>query len=213
MSIALDSLLLGDAPEAWRAAGFSVEGGAVVVGSVRILCTADGGGPNRWVLVSLDGAVVPDAVDGIATSSAPVEERDPTGGIEHPNGVVGFDHVVVHSPDLDRTTEALGRLGLECRRTRDVPGTGGSRPVQQRFFRAGGTILELVGPPWPSGDGPARIWGYALVAADLHRAADVLGDRLGEVKDAVQPGRRIATLRTRELGISVPVAIMSPHRR
>jgi hypothetical protein len=29
-------------------------------------------------------------------------------------------------------------------------------------------------------------------------------------KDAVQPGRRIATLRTRELGLSVPIAFMTP---
>jgi hypothetical protein len=31
------------------------------------------------------------------------------------------------------------------------------------------------------------------------------------VKDAVQPGRRITTLRTRELGMSVRTALISPH--
>jgi hypothetical protein len=35
------------------------------------------------------------------------------------------------------------------------------------------------------------------------------GSLLGGVKDAVQPGRRIATLR-REARLSVPVAFMSP---
>jgi hypothetical protein len=36
----------------------------------------------------------------------------------------------------------------------------------------------------------------------------VLGDRLGEARDAVQEGRRIATLR-REAGLAVPLAFMT----
>jgi hypothetical protein len=36
-----------------------------------------------------------------------------------------------------------------------------------------------------------------------------LGDRVGEVRDAIQPGRRIATLR-RSAGLSLPVALMTP---
>jgi hypothetical protein len=32
----------------------------------------------------------------------------------------------------------------------------------------------------------------------------------GRVKDAVQPGRRITTLRTRDLGTSVRTVLMSP---
>ena len=34
------------------------------------------------------------------------------------------------------------------------------------------------------------------------------GDRLGTVKDAVQPGRRIASLR-KEAGLALPIAFMS----
>jgi len=51
----------------------------------------------------------------------------------------------------------------------------------------------------------------ALECDDLDLAAHRLGEALGTVKDAVQPGRRIATVRTKELGISVPIALMSPH--
>ena len=36
-----------------------------------------------------------------------------------------------------------------------------------------------------------------------------LGERVGEVRDAVQPGRRIATLR-RSAGLAIPVALMTP---
>ena len=37
----------------------------------------------------------------------------------------------------------------------------------------------------------------------------MLGERAGEVRDAVQPGRRIATLR-RSAGLAIPVALMTP---
>jgi hypothetical protein len=45
---------------------------------------------------------------------------------------------------------------------------------------------------------------------DLDATAAALGERLGAVKDAVQPGRRIATLR-RQAGAGVPLAFMSPE--
>jgi len=120
----------------------------------------------------------------------------------HPNGVVAIDHVVVTSPDPARTIAALQAVGLEPRRTRD------HGVMRQTFFRLGPVILELVGPPAPDGDGPARFWGIAFTVADLDATARYLGDRLGTVKDAVQPGRRIASLR-KEAGLAVPMAFMS----
>ena len=85
--------------------------------------------------------------------------------------------------------------------------------MQQRFFRMGEAILELVGPPQRAGDGPCRIWGYALVTDDIDASAAHLGDRCSPPKPAVQPGRRIATIRTRELGIGPTIALMTPHVR
>ena len=96
------------------------------------------------------------------------------------------------TPDLDRTTAALGAVGLEARRTREA---GGGR--QQRFFRLGEVILELVGPAEPAGEGPAAFWGLAFTVADIDATAAHLAGRIGEPKAAVQPGRRIATLRHR----------------
>jgi hypothetical protein len=46
-------------------------------------------------------------------------------------------------------------------------------------------------------------------AAALERTAATLGDLLGEPRPAVQPGRRIATLR-REAGLGPAVAFMTP---
>jgi hypothetical protein len=79
---------------------------------------------------------------------------------------------------------------------------------QQVFFRLGEVILEVVGPKEP-GPGLASLWGLTFTVDDLDATAALLGDRVGRVKDAVQPGRRITTLRGREIGISPAIAFMS----
>ena len=89
------------------------------------------------------------------------------------------------------------------RRVRDL-GNGKT----QTFFRAGEVIIELVGPI----DGPegGRLWGLSPTVVDLEACARLLGDRLGTIKDATQPGRQIATLRHEACGLTVPIAFMSP---
>ena len=93
-----------------------------------------------------------------------------------------------------------------------------STPVGERrqsFLWAGRVIIEVIGPLEPQassrGDDAASIWGLALVSSNLQTTAHVLDDNLSEPRDAVQPGRKIATMRTRELDISVPIVVMSPH--
>jgi len=127
----------------------------------------------------------------------------------HPNGVVGIDHVVAFTPDLDRTVAAAQAVGLDLRRVRDEPAPAGS--PRQAFFRLGEAILEVAQAPPGSpldGDDPARFYGLALLAGDLDATVAALGDRVGEPRDAVRPGRRIATVR-REAGFGLPVALMS----
>jgi hypothetical protein len=75
----------------------------------------------------------------------------------------------------------------------------------------GETIAEVVGPPSGSSPGPARFYGLAFTVADLDATALFLGERLRPAKDAVQPGRRIATL-DRAVGSTVPLAFMSSER-
>jgi hypothetical protein len=166
-------------------------------------------GISSWTVRHTGEAAGTRSVDGLTTEVVGAASVVP--GPHHPNGTTGLDHIVVSTTDVDRTTAALRSLGVEPRRTRDA--TVGEATRRQRFFRMG-TIVELVGPVEPEpGGGPARLWGLALVSRDLEATASWLGHRIGPIKDAVQPGRRIATVRTRELGMSVPVAIMSPHRR
>jgi Glyoxalase/Bleomycin resistance protein/Dioxygenase superfamily len=123
----------------------------------------------------------------------------------HPNGVTQIDHLVVFTPDLERTTDALGRIGVERRRVREVETDDGG--LRQGFFRLGEVILEVVehGKVEP---GPARFWGITFAVADLDACAELLGDRLGSIRDAVQPGRRIATMRE-SAGLGLPVALIS----
>jgi len=56
-----------------------------------------------------------------------------------------------------------------------------------------------------------RVSFITLVVTDLEAAAAAMGELLGDIRDAVQPGRRIATVR-RDAGLGVPVAFMTPRR-
>jgi hypothetical protein len=218
-------VVVGDGPGPWAAAGFAVEpgGAGTTVGAVRLTFApppdtsvepeagvrpdAGGGdrGIRRWAL-SPDPAPPTGELDGLPTGPASIG-TDPGRPPDHPNGATVLDHLVVLSPDVDRTSDALAGAGLDLRRVRPIPGTDPRRV--QVFFRGGEVIVELVGPEEPRGDGPARFYGLAFAVADLDATAALLGDRLSGIRPAVQPGRRIATLRHRELGLSVPVAFLS----
>ncbi|MFC7505395.1 hypothetical protein [Nocardioides sp. GCM10030258] len=209
MDVTIDELVIADAPEAWAAAGFTVDDDGVCrVGSVRLrlVGSAQGKGIVGWSLRGVPEDLTD--VDGVVTtvSDAPLVEP-----AHHANGVTYIDHVVLLSPDLSRTLGALGGIGLEPRRVRD--GELGGMPVRQAFFRLGDVILEVVGSPDSATDGPASLWGLTHTVDDIDATAAFLGDRTGPVKHAVQPGRRITTLRTREIGISVRTALISPHVR
>lgn len=200
--IELASLLVGDPPPLWSELGFRVEHGATIVSGVRHQLGGERKGIRAW---SLRGAEA-DAVDGLVLDLPPPAVDDDPGG-PHPNGVVGLDHVVLLSPDLDRTIAALEGIGLQLRRTREA-GTYGT-PMKQAFFRLGPVILEVVGPlDGPAGDGPPRFFGLAFTVEDLDATAAFLGDRLRPPKEAVQPGRRIATL-DKAAGSTVALAFMS----
>jgi hypothetical protein len=190
--------------EAWGEAGFTVDAdGGVRIGHVRMQTGVEGRGISAWTFAAAGNV---DDIDGLTTRVEPDAAVEPA---DHRNGSTLIDHIVVFSPDGARTTRALGALGLEPKRQRETNQYGGA-PFRQTFFRAGEVIIELVGPAEPPDeDGPARFFGIACTVRDLDACAALLGDALGNIKDAVQPGRRIATLRHKDLGLRVPVAFMS----
>lgn len=188
-------------PDAWRTLGFVVHDDDVcAVDGVAIRLGSAGRKISGWALADVPGGV---EVDGLPTVPPP---PSPPTAASHANRTVALDHLVVMSPDPDRTIEALAAHGVEPRRQRHTDQYG--PPFTQTFFRLGRPILELIGPAEPAGSEPARFYGVAFTVDDLDATAALLGDRLGRVKDAVQPGRRIATLR-RDAGAGIPVAFMS----
>lgn len=208
----LRSLIIGDTAAAWTAAGFTVKDNngraSTGIGDIEIeLVGAEGGrGIVGW---RFDETQLPpdiNSIDGVQTLRGGTE---PAPALDHPNTVSHLDHVVMFTPDLQRTVAALTSSGFETRRTRNVPGTEPLR--QQVFLWAGSTIIELVGPAEPTGDDPASLWGLAVTCDDLDAAHASLAGGLGTPKPAVQTGRRIATLRTRDLDISTAIAFMTPH--
>jgi hypothetical protein len=209
MAPSVDELRVADVPDAWSALGFVVDGDTCVVGDVRIRLagTEAGKGLFSWSLREVTGT----DLDGLSTerSDRPAPGESP----EHPNGIATIDHVVVITPALERTLAALQADGLDLRRIREEPTPAGA--PRQAFFRLGATILEVVQEP-PEAiergggvDRPAFFWGLALIAPDLDATVAELGDRVSEIREAVQPGRRIATLR-RSAGLALPVALMTP---
>jgi hypothetical protein len=204
--VTIESIMVADPPEAWAGAGFAVEGDVCRVGSVelRLAGREAGRGLVEWTLRGARS----DDLDGISTRVAPAGDP-PAPAPPHPNATIRIDHVVAFTPDRARTAAALQAAGLDLRRLRDEPTPAGGG--FQAFFRLGEAILEVIEAP---GDRevppatPARLWGLAFLTESLDRTKEVLGDRLGDPRRAVQPGRRIATLR-REAGLSFGCAWMS----
>jgi hypothetical protein len=202
----IDELHIGDQPERWSALGFSVADGCCELGSVRVRLrgSGDGEGMLGWSLRDVRTL----ELDGLHTTRSEAPLREPAR--EHPNGVLAIDHVVAFSPALDRSVHALQGAGLALRRIREEPTPAGA--PRQAFFRLGAEILEVVQEPEGAAGGPdrpARLWGLAVTVADLERTLAALAPHASAPRAAVQPGRRIATLR-RSAALSVPVALMTP---
>jgi hypothetical protein len=122
---------------------------------------------------------------------------------------MGLDHVVVTTPDFERTAAALKDAGIPLRRVRDVGGGLAAGGFRQGFRRLGPAILEVVeAPKVPAG--PARFWGLVVTVADLVGLRARLAPHVGEIRDAVQPGRQIATL-GEAAGLSPRIAFMDPE--
>ncbi|HXO82244.1 MAG TPA: VOC family protein [Mycobacterium sp.] len=210
-NVTIDEFEVADPADAWVQAGFSVDSDAACrVGGVQIRLAGRGRGTGivGWSLRGLPSDGPLQDVDGIPTTRSDGVAVVPA---RHANGVLAIDHVVLLSPDLRRTVESLAAIGIESRRERD--GQLGGRSMRQIFFRAGEVIIEVVGSPETVSEGPSTLWGITYVVADIDATAAYFGDRTAPVKDAVQPGRRITTLRHQELGISVPSAMISEHIR
>ncbi|MDX6586852.1 MAG: hypothetical protein QOI31_1325 [Solirubrobacterales bacterium] len=195
------ALRIGGKHEEWRELGFDVDNdGVAVLGGVRLelLPAAKQGAIESW---ALEGADLPGSIDGLPTESGTRGERE----ADNPNGATAIDHLVVFTPSLERTSAAFQDVGVECRRVREAGGG-----IRQGFFLMDDLLIEVVEGTGLSEGAPARFWGITAVVSDIHHAASLLGDKLGTAKDAVQPGRRIATVKPEASG-GLPLALISPR--
>lgn len=208
----IDELTLAEEPERWAALGFAVSEDCCRLAGVRVRFAGSqaGRGIIGWSLRDLAST----DLDGLPTSASQTPASPPA--LAQPNGVIGIDHIVAVSPDLDRSVLALQAAGLDLRRVREQPTPAGA--PRQAFFRLGREILELVQEPDDvlerSGgrDRPARLWGLALLVDDIDRTVELLAPHVPPARAAVQPGRRIATV-ARTAGLGMALALMSRDER
>lgn len=214
MSTSVESLTIAGDRADWASLGLTVADDGLIPlmgASLRLVDPADHGGAAGlvgWTLADVADPVVAAATlaaEGLPTAT--VDTAPPVFAV-HDLGATTLDHVVVLTPDLERTSAVIAEAtGCELRRIRDL-GT-----MRQGFHRIGrgGLIVELVERS-DMDPGPASLWGIVLIVDDLDAACDRLGpDRVSPPKDAVQPGRRIATVRA-DAGLGLPVALMTPDR-
>jgi hypothetical protein len=198
-------LVLSSEPDGWRRIGLDVTGDRTQVGLVGLQFTGGSSGITSWTLSgAADGLEV--SIDGLPTRSvAPLVER-PLAPV-HPVGASRIDHVVITTSSLERTCGAIeSTTGEHLKRVREA-GPG----VRQGFHRFGEVIIEVVERADLPADAVTSFWGLVLVVeGDLFEVCEQLGpDVIGLPRPAVQPGRLIATVR-RELGLGLPVALMTP---
>lgn len=197
----LHELHVGGSIDDWHNAGFA--GSTVVrIGNTILRPTGDDVGITAAVI---DGV---EQLDGLPVSAGPLE--DAPDALEHPNGVVSIDHVVVTTQNPDATQSAFEAAGIETRRIRRFETKKGTH--RQTFHWLGDVICEVAGPDTATDSGPATWWGLALTVSDIDATAEFLGDRVSDVKDAVQPGRRVTTLRS-SAGVPTPILFISKHVR
>jgi hypothetical protein len=195
-------LVVGGQPTAWSSIGLTLVDGISSVGdfSLRFDDSLEPGIAS-W---TLSGCIGDGDIDGILTTHGDLTQpAKPDSTIMD---IVGVDHVVVFTNDLERTSTEVARVtGEPLKRIREA-GDG----VRQGFHRLGSVIVEIVEQKRVE---QTFLWGFVLNVNNLDEVARHFGpDVLSPPRDAVQPGRRIAAFRG-GVGLGTAVALMTPERQ
>lgn len=202
----LVALHVGGALTPWQAIGLMFDEHTCPLADVDIVVSGETPGLHGWTIdIGRDEIIEIDGIRTTLVSGATPRSSISTIGRQK---VIGLDHVVVNTDNMDRTTEAItAALGLEVRRERQL-GNG----AVQRFHKLDNTIIEVVTGPHITQPG-ASLWGMVASVDDLFDLAEELGENTtSPPKKATQPGRYISTVRG-SVGLGVPFALMTPHVR
>jgi hypothetical protein len=199
---AVAELVIAAPVEPWARVGLHVVDGRARVAGVVLRFVAGDSGVVAWGLAAgPDSLAAISDIDGLATHVVEYEAAMPPAGRDD---IVGFDHIVVMTSSLERTCAAIeGATGEPLKRIREAG------PVRQGFHRLGEVIVEVVESAQMTAP-TASFWGFVWNVADIDEWCGRLGpDVVSLPRPAVQPGRRIATVR-REIGLCLPLAAMTP---
>jgi predicted enzyme related to lactoylglutathione lyase len=221
---------VGGHPEPWAKLGLNCANEYVFIDEVKFRFSPDDAGFLSWTFASpAFTGETKDAIDGVTTYlvSQPhlvnqrasdsdlhkvvstLDDGETLGGqFVSPSGVqiLGLDHLVLMTDDLDRTSAEVERvLGVQCSRVRDA-----GNSVMQAFHKLDNTIIEIVSGPHVKHHG-TRLWGCVVTVDDIDAWCTAVGTEVASPpRTAVQPGRYITTVRE-SVGLGVAVAVMSPH--
>jgi catechol 2,3-dioxygenase-like lactoylglutathione lyase family enzyme len=177
-------------------------------GAVELEVGSSGLSSLRFASDGAGSAATTETINGLRIRfDAPVASPS----VAAPAAVDGIDHVVIHSPDLERAIAVWrDRFGLRLALDRTFPARG----LRMLFFRSGGITLEVVGaltaPPDPAA--PDRFYGMAYRVDDLgayRKRLLAAGVDVSEIRDGNKPDTRVATLRSGTAG--VPTLLIQPH--
>jgi hypothetical protein len=202
----LVALHVGGALTPWQAIGLTFDEFTCTLADVDVVVSGETSGLHGWTIdVGRDEII---EIDGIRTTLVSGTTPRPSMSTIGRQKVIGLDHVVVNTDNIDRTTQAItAALGLEVRRERQL-GNG----AVQRFHKLENTIIEVVSGPHITQPG-ASLWGMVASVDDLFELAEELGENTtSPPKKATQPGRYISTVRG-SVSLGVPFALMTPHVR
>ena len=205
----LAELTLAAAPPAWRAAGFDVDDGRHGLDRRRPAAARWGRTRAGESWAGRCATCARTELDGLPTRRhdqppSPVPGSIPTAPSGSTTWWPSAPTSTAPSPRCAArvwTSAACARVPR--RRERSGRRSSGSA---RRSSRSWSTRPVPRGPRIR--EAPAGFYGLALATADIDATAGSLGPLLGEVRDAVQPGRRIATVR-REAELGLPVAFMT----
>ena len=194
-------LHVGDDPTAWERLGFCINENRSLIGRTEVVFSDGPRGIHSWVLRNS----MPSQFGSIPTTLT--ENPVPNPSAAHPNGSIGFHHVVLMVPAFDIGKTALSNAGVQVEQGRPFGST--EKAMLRSAPKMGDIELELIGPESEDRSRHWQLWGLVVAVSDIDATSELLGDLLGQVKPAVQPHRRIATLK-KEAELGVAVAFLGP---